>query len=1021
MSIEIIVGRNGTDKIKKMCENIVEKYSVNKKIYVIVPTGMEYKYQKNIMEYMKKEVLLNIEVLTFNKIYNKLFLNADDKIMTKSMEKMLIYDILSNNKNDLKILNNAEKYLSLVEEYINEFEEANIDNFDNIITKIESVSLKDKINDLNLVYKIYEEKTKNKYINKNSKLKLIANKVDEIGFFTNTEIYFAGFDNLLINERNIVEKAIEQANNITFEVINSAQETEEFNVFLESEKLINDIKKIAKKISKEIKINKRIEVVKYKNSELKYIENNVDKLNVSTKYEENVENVKMFLAKNPYTEIEYVAKNILKLVSENKYMYKDIAIMNRNGETYNNIIKSTFAKFNISINLQEENNLKNNLVVKNVIETLEVVKKEWDKSQELSHSNITKKIYEKLVEQNVEAKINNNLKIINENKINKVDEYKNIMNLIYQVFEEILELFGENVTDFQIYKNKLELALENITYNNYQEIYDAVLIGDINKIIKRDTKVIFTIGINDGILPTSVKEEGFINDANRKDLIGLGIEIAEGTMQELYKEQYEVYKVFSTATERIYITYSSTDKEGKALRPSLIIDKIKGFFPQLKTESDVITKETNISTLEQTFEEMIGNLREYQDEKDIDSIWFDVYKKFESDERLKKAMLALDYTNQPEKLSEENLEKVYGEIFRTSISKLQAYKSCPFAYYINYGLKVKKQDNALNSMETGSFLHEVIDEFFSKYVDLHFSQVEDFNIEETVKTIVAKKLGEEKNIKFTANAKYRNITRRLEKVLLESIKYIIYQLKNSDFKIYGNEIEFKEGAKYEPIKLTLEDGKEIEIIGKIDRVDITTYEDRKYVRIVDYKSSTKKIDLNNVLNGIELQLITYLDSITRYEGFVPAGMVYFNMIEPMVNAKKNLEDEEIEKEVKKLFRMKGVLLEDVNIIRKMDNRMQSGSSDIVTAEISKTAEKLSARGGTYLDEEQFKILQEKVLEIIKELVAEILTGNIEIRPLLNNKKSVCQYCDYASICRFDITRKDNEYCKVKKIEKRNEE
>ena len=36
-----------------------------------------------------------------------------------------------------------------------------------------------------------------------------------------------------------------------------------------------------------------------------------------------LENIKLFLAKNQYSEIEQVAKNILKLVRDQKYRYKD--------------------------------------------------------------------------------------------------------------------------------------------------------------------------------------------------------------------------------------------------------------------------------------------------------------------------------------------------------------------------------------------------------------------------------------------------------------------------------------------------------------------------------------------------------------------------------------------------------------------------------------------------------------------------------------------------------------------------
>ena len=69
----------------------------------------------------------------------------------------------------------------------------------------------------------------------------------------------------------------------------------------------------------------------------------------------------------------------------------------------------------------------------------------------------------------------------------------------------------------------------------------------------------------------------------------------------------------------------------------------------------------------------------------------------------------------------------------------------------------------------------------------------------------------------------------------------------------GNEIEFKD---------KIED---TELIGKIDRIDIGENEEGKFIRIIDYKSSSRNIDLNEMIAGTQIQLITYIDSVSRKE------------------------------------------------------------------------------------------------------------------------------------------------------------
>ena len=130
-------------------------------------------------------------------------------------------------------------------------------------------------------------------------------------------------------------------------------------------------------------------------------------------------------------------------------------------------------------------------------------------------------------------------------------------------------------------------------------------------------------------------------------------------------------------------------------------------------------------------------------------------------------------------------------------------------------------------------------------------------------------------------------------------------------------MSFSDGGEYPPITLDLEDGRKIEITGKIDRVDIAKMNDGKYIRIIDYKSSAKNIELNQVVAGLQIQLLTYMDAITRAQDVLPAGVLYFNLLEPFIKKDKNLTDEQIEEEIKKQFKMKGLVLADINIIKNL--------------------------------------------------------------------------------------------------------
>ena len=76
-------------------------------------------------------------------------------------------------------------------------------------------------------------------------------------------------------------------------------------------------------------------------------------------------------------------------------------------------------------------------------------------------------------------------------------------------------------------------------------------------------------------------------------------------------------------------------------------------------------------------------------------------------------MQGIDYTNLPENINKETIEKLYGNTLNASVSKLEKFAQCPFSYYLQYGLRLKeKEELKVQNFDTGSFMHEAIDEFF---------------------------------------------------------------------------------------------------------------------------------------------------------------------------------------------------------------------------------------------------------------------------------------------------------------------
>lgn len=1105
MSFRIIYGRAGTGKSEYCYREIAQKIKKENKILIITPEQFSFTAEKKLMDAIDTQAVFNAEVVTLSRMAYRVISEIGGKNETnlsKCGKAMLIYSILSNNKNELKFLGKTDENVDMLDTAITEFKKhgISVEQLKQEIENQEDIYLKNKLQDLNVVYSGFEEQLAGKYIDETDLLTILAENIDKTDMFKDAVIYIDEFAGFTSQEYHIIKKLIQIAKQVTITICTDGLheiKNPDTDIFYSNEVTVTKLLEVAQNCDVKIEEIKLEETYRFKNSELKHLEKNLYE-NKPQKYNSQIKNIQLFLAKNQYSEIEEVARNVLKLVRDEGYRYRDISIITKNIATYSSLARAIFDKYDIPIFIDENRDLNQNIVIQYILGILEIFIKNWSYEavfnyiktgfsnieeddifklekyclkwgikqnkwkKEFSYGNyeekdkadierleqirkdlvtplmnlkykidenktvegISKAIYEFLVEQQIYEKVQIKIQELNEiGQIDLANEYESSIQTIIEILDEIVLVFKDDKITIDKYNQILKIGFKNSSLTKIPGTQDQVIMGDVDRSRSHKVKAIFIIGLNDGEFPSVRKDEGFLNDADREVLKQNGIELAKGTIDKLYEDSFNIYKAFTTAEEKLYLLYSSSDMQGKALRPSMLINKIKKIYPMLQEQSDVIERRSEILNKKTTYEELIVNLSKLKEQDSIEKLWYYIYdyyqKNSEWNEKLKQSLKGLEYTNIPDKIDQNNIDRLYGNTLITSISKLERYRSCPFSYYLQYGLKIKPQEELkIQTLNTGTFIHEVIDEFFGtvREVGIKLEEITEEQLSEIINKIIDSKLGQNKNYIFTLTAKYRALVIRLKKIIKKALKYIIGTIVQSRFKVLGTEVEFGEKGKYKPIRLTLEDGKRIEIIGKIDRIDTAQGEDGKYLRIIDYKSSAKNIDLNEVYAGLQIQLLTYLDAACKEEDLMPAGVLYFSMLEQMIKSDKRLEQEEIEDKIRANFKMKGLILADVKVVKLHDKNLQNGNSALVPAYIGKDGE-LSEKKTSGVTAEQFKDLQKYMYTIIKQISKEILGGNIDLKPYYKDKKTPCKYCDYKSICSFNMGGCENSYNYIDKKSK----
>ncbi len=578
---------------------------------------------------------------------------------------------------------------------------------------------------------------------------------------------------------------------------------------------------------------------------------------------------------------------------------------------------------------------------------------------------------------------------------------------ICDIFNAISKIYGSYKISISEFLQIFKYTIKDVKLKIVPPSVDKVNVVDINVNKANDKLQVFFVGVNENEFPLVSEEDIFFSDLDIEKLKQSEITFKEDSISKNNMQLYNIYEALNSTYENLYIYVPVSDMNGKSIRPSSLITNIKQIY-DIKIFGDVTVKDTgtdfhDIYSKNRAFDKMI-ELVLNDNFSDISEI-VAMYEYLKDDKRYNDI---LNYIKNDSNISKETIETIYGSNkINVSVSKLEQFKKCPFSYYMKYCLNINtRKEFTVNAMDIGSFMHSVLEEF-SKYllknniywqailvdgVTLDKKYVD--KLEEIINSVLNYSFDKQKS-----SIKYELLKRKLVSTMIKVVNVIARGFNQSEFVPFGYEIEFKDGGIYAPIEIKLDNGYMLNLVGKIDRLDVLDDGDKTYARIVDYKSSKRSLKLDDIREGISLQLITYLTAFienkkSQNETILPAAMLYFNLSNNLIKLNYTKDEEKIESECIKALQMRGIYLKDEEILNKMDkNFANRGQTKYIS--ISKQTMNKSA-----IDEKEFDELCKEAKSIIKSIGEEMTGGVVKIYP--NKKTDACKYCDYSSICRKNI-------------------
>ena len=590
------------------------------------------------------------------------------------------------------------------------------------------------------------------------------------------------------------------------------------------------------------------------------------------------------------------------------------------------------------------------------------------------------------------------------------EETRQIWGKIVALLDQMMELAGEEPFRGKEFLLLFTTGLTQMEVGVLPPTSDDLMLGTMQRTRSGEAKAVLLIGANEGLLPKDAATEGLFSLDELEFLAGEeeSKALCKSDGIRIMEEQLAIYRNLCKAAESLWISYAVSDEEGKETRPSEIVDRLRRMFPDLTVDKDVLNRDDAGSFLGgkvNTLRHLTRALQAGEKGEPVDSLWKPVLDWYQKQEKsiVERILAGLDFKNQQADLPQDLVELLYkkkeGEMLTVSPSRLERFSRCPFAHFVTYGLKPEERRVfEAASREIGDIYHQCLMELSEKLTkEEKWETVTEEECRAFVEAVASRESGQYREGLFQLGNEEKYKLSRIEETCFHVCWALIEQVRSGE--IIQSRFEEPFGRKHELPPITVDCGSQtVHIEGIIDRFD-TLKDDR--VKIIDYKTGHEIFDIKEARGGYRLQLMLYLKAAQEQKR-KPAGVFYFLIDEPKVDLTDTEREkvfEKISKEMKKSFRLNGIMVEDPAVIRGIAGEFD-GYSDIVP--LRNTKEGIKATSENFLlSEEDFQKLQAEMDQQIQKLCGELVSGKIAIRPKKTDKTSPCVYCQFKSICRFD--------------------
>ncbi len=1135
LSLRFILGRAGSGKthfISDAIKKSILESPDGPQVILLVPEQATFQMELDMVRDLEGAV--RAQVLSFRRLAHRVFVETGGAARIPIGElgkRMVLRELLEQNKENLRVFGKSAGRIGFADclaRTIGEFKTylitpENLDFAGRVMEKADL--LKSKLADFSLLYRQMEEYLSTRYTDPDDYLSLLVEKLPLASSFRKAQIWIDGFKGFTPQEIKVIEKLLETAERVNVALCIDPEVTtvnlEDDHVFYpvwETYKRITDAAAKTGVTTEKTVIMVDSEAVKFdKASDIAWLEKHFFTYPAPA-YAGDDKNIKIIAGSNRRAEVEACAREMMRLVRDDGYRWRDFAVLLRDMEPYNELIKSVFQDFGIPVFLDRKRNVLHHPLVELIRSVLEIAEKNWayqpvfrylktdlvpierekvfllenyvlahgirgdkwtsgDNWQYVRHytlgedaavsegerqileeinearriasltaANFTAKVgkcrtvrektsalYELLDELKAAETIETwRIEAIDAGLLDKAREHAQIWSNVINLLDEMVEALSEKELDIKTYLEVLDAGFQSMTLSLIPPALDQVLIASLDRSRSPEIKAAFILGVSEGVFPARTSGDGVFSDTEREKLDSIGLYLSPGGRRRAFEEQYLVYTALTRASEKIWLSFPMADDEGRANSPSYIISRIQELLPGIGVISMQAEPENNdLAECEEflvhpgrALSYLLSRLRTAQSGEEIGAVWWRLYNWFISnrqEDSIVSLFNSIFHINREEPIGREKSLAIYGSPVKASVSRLEKFRACPFAHFSSYGLKLSERKvYRLEAPDMGEFFHAAL-KCFADRLEKDGLDWGNLSTEECLKIcdkIIDGLAPQLQSEILLSTARYRYLTGKLKKTVNRAVLTLAEHARRGDFRPKSVELSFGPGGSIPPVGIQLPDGIQMQLSGRIDRLDAAEKDGSVYLRVIDYKSADQSVKLPDIYHGLKLQLLTYLHvALEHYSQkglkVKPAGIFYYTVREPLIPVRGPLPDEEVSRLILGNLKMRGFILDDREVFRMMDNKTESGWSELFPVGIKRDGTFYS--GSPVFNEGQFTALTNYLNKVFMEVGEEIVAGNVTIQPFRDKAVTACTFCQFKPVCKFDNLLQGNTYRSLPKV------